>query len=56
MATSIPGLVQANTTQIINSTLNNNAMVQIARRAVELVSRGEPTASTPLDSAVSVEA
>lgn len=56
MTTSIPGLVQANTTQIINSTLNNNAMVQIARRAVELVSRGEPTASTPLDSAVSVEA
>ncbi len=37
MVTNVPGLLQANTTQIIHSTLNNNAMVQIARRAVELV-------------------
>jgi protoporphyrinogen oxidase len=37
MATGVPGLILANTTQIINSTLNNNAMVQIARDAVALV-------------------
>ena len=37
MATGIPGLLLANTTQIINSTLNNNAMVQIARDAAALV-------------------
>lgn len=37
MQTSIPGLILANTTQIINSTLNNNAMVKIARAAVGLV-------------------
>jgi protoporphyrinogen oxidase len=35
MNTGVDGLILANTTQIINSTLNNNAMVQIARRAVE---------------------
>jgi protoporphyrinogen oxidase len=35
METGIEGLILANTTQIINSTLNNNAMVKIARRAVE---------------------
>jgi protoporphyrinogen oxidase len=34
MNTGVDGLILANTTQIINSTLNNNAMVQIARRAV----------------------
>jgi protoporphyrinogen oxidase len=37
MQTRIPGLILANTTQIINSTLNNNEMVKIARRAVDLV-------------------
>jgi protoporphyrinogen oxidase len=37
MRTCIPGLILANTTQIINSTLNNNEMVKIARRAVDLV-------------------
>ncbi len=36
MQTSINGLILANTTQIINSTLNNNAMVKIARQAVDL--------------------
>jgi len=36
MQTGIPGLILANTTQIVNSTLNNNAMVEIARRAVEI--------------------
>ena len=39
MSTSIDGLFLANTTQIINSNLNNNAMVKIANRAVELVLR-----------------
>jgi len=33
--TGVEGLILANTTQIINSTLNNNAMVKIARQAVE---------------------
>lgn len=37
MQTNVPGLMLANTTQIINSNLNNNAMVKIANRAVELV-------------------
>jgi hypothetical protein len=36
METGVPGLILANTTQIINSTLNNNAMVKIARQAVEM--------------------
>ena len=36
-STNVEGLYVANTTQIINSTLNNNAMVKIARHAVELV-------------------
>jgi protoporphyrinogen oxidase len=36
MKTNVEGLLLANTTQIINSTLNNNAMVKIANRAVEL--------------------
>ncbi len=35
METGVDGLILANTTQIINSTLNNNAMVKIARQAVE---------------------
>jgi protoporphyrinogen oxidase len=37
MRTNVQGLILANTTQIINSTLNNNAMVKIARQAVEIV-------------------
>jgi protoporphyrinogen oxidase len=37
MRTNIDGLYLANTTQIINSNLNNNAMVKIADRAVQLV-------------------
>jgi protoporphyrinogen oxidase len=36
MQTSVESLLLANTTQIVNSTLNNNEMVKIARRAVEL--------------------
>ena len=38
MQTNIEGLLTANTTQIINSTLNNNEMVKIARRAAGLIS------------------
>jgi len=34
MEPGMEGLILANTTQIINSTLNNNAMVKIARQAV----------------------
>jgi protoporphyrinogen oxidase len=37
MQTNVEGLYLANTTQIINSTLNNNAMVKIARQAVDMV-------------------
>ncbi len=36
MQSNLPGLLVANSTQIINSTLNNNEMVKIALRAVEL--------------------
>jgi len=39
METNMDGVLVANTTQIINSTLNNNEMVKIARRAVECVTR-----------------
>jgi hypothetical protein len=54
METGVEGLILANTTQIINSTLNNNAMVKIARQAVEIVlkpssskcvEQNEPTAT-----------
>jgi protoporphyrinogen oxidase len=38
METNVPGLLLANTTQIINSTLNNNEMVKIANRAVQKIS------------------
>jgi len=37
MRTGMEGVLLANSTQIINSNLNNNAMVKIANRAVELV-------------------
>jgi hypothetical protein len=37
MRTGVEGVLLANSTQIINSNLNNNAMVKIANRAVELV-------------------
>jgi protoporphyrinogen oxidase len=45
METGIPNLLLANTTQIVNSTLNNNEMVKIARRAAKLVLSGVPTSS-----------
>ena len=35
------GLILANTTQIINSTLNNNAMVKIAQYGVQTLMRAE---------------
>lgn len=37
METAIPNLFLANTTQIVNSTLNNNEMVRIAGEAVKVV-------------------
>ena len=37
METNVPNLLLANTTQIVNSTLNNNEMVKIAGKAVETV-------------------
>jgi protoporphyrinogen oxidase len=45
MQTSVDGLLLANTTQIINSTLNNNAMVKIAKQAVSLVEQDLMTAA-----------
>ena len=37
MQTDVRGLLVANTTQIVNSTLNNNEMVKIANRAVQKI-------------------
>jgi protoporphyrinogen oxidase len=37
LQTSLPNLLLANTTQIVNSTLNNNEMVRIAKEAVDVV-------------------
>ena len=49
MRTNVEGLLVANTTQIVNSTLNNNEMVKIAKRAVAMVAEHHPVAaSTPL--------
>jgi protoporphyrinogen oxidase len=50
MQTNVPGLLLANTTQIINSTLNNNAMVKIARQAVTHIveSSSNPSAPSPV--------
>jgi protoporphyrinogen oxidase len=42
MQTPVDGLLLANTSQIINTNLNNNAMVKIAREAVRTVSE-QPT-------------
>ena len=41
--TNLAGVMVANTTQIINSTLNNNEMVKIARRAVDLIHKKDDT-------------
>ena len=48
MQTNLAGLLLANTTQIINSTLNNNEMVKIAKRAVAMAGEHPVTASAPL--------
>jgi len=48
MVTNVEGLLVANTTQIINSTLNNNEMVKIAQRAVALASQ-QPSSSRMRD-------
>src|SRR5204863_8145731 len=52
--TGISGLLLANTTQIINDTLNNNAMVRIARRAVARVA--DAAADRPQSEAVTTSA
>jgi protoporphyrinogen oxidase len=48
MQTNVERLLVANTTQIINSTLNNNEMVKIAKRAVAVVAENHPTTSPAL--------
>jgi protoporphyrinogen oxidase len=53
MENNINGLVVANTTQIINSTLNNNEMVKIAGRATEVV-RARWRRRRPADSTISM--
>jgi len=51
MATNLKGVMVANTTQIINSTLNNNEMVKIARSAVDLILKDERFSALPVPSA-----
>jgi protoporphyrinogen oxidase len=51
METGVDGVILANTTQIINSTLNNNAMVKIARQAVEAALK--PSTSVSVSKSVS---
>ena len=51
METGVEGLILANTTQIINSTLNNNAMVKIARQAVEMALKPSEDGSAQPDEA-----
>ncbi len=47
MRTNVEGLLVANTTQIVNSTLNNNEMVKIAKRAVAMVAEHHPWPPLP---------
>jgi len=49
MRTDMPGLFLANTTQIVNSTLNNNAMVSIAEQAVDMVAHEGTAAQSGAD-------
>jgi hypothetical protein len=60
MRTNIDGVFLANTTQIINSNLNNNAMVKIANRAVQLVlekyRETRPPTYCPVSDATPIEA
>jgi protoporphyrinogen oxidase len=46
METNVSGLLVANTTQIVNSTLNNNEMVKISRAAVDLLVRESTSGRT----------
>jgi protoporphyrinogen oxidase len=55
MRTSVPGIFLANTTQIINSTLNNNEMVKIARETVEMLLSEQGLAATESQNPVSTE-
>jgi protoporphyrinogen oxidase len=48
MSTPVPGLILANTTQIINSTLNNNEMVKIALQAVNMVTNFTSRSAPPI--------
>ena len=48
MRSNTEGLIVANTTQIINSNLNNNAMVKIARKAVDVVLADSSRNPSPL--------
>jgi protoporphyrinogen oxidase len=45
MQTGVANLLVANTTQIVNSTLNNNEMVRIARQAVDMVNQAAQPAA-----------
>jgi len=47
MRTNVEGLLLANTTQIVNSTLNNNEMVKIANKAVAMVAEHHTVAAAP---------
>lgn len=55
LRTNIPGMLLANTTQIVNSTLNNNEMVKIARGAVELLLSDSSLSPPASPSPVSLE-
>jgi protoporphyrinogen oxidase len=46
--TNLKGVMVANTTQIINSTLNNNEMVKIARSAVDRILEEDRVAANPV--------
>lgn len=55
LESGIPNLLLANTTQIVNSTLNNNEMVRIARTAVDsILQRGGRTNELPTTQPVEV--
>jgi protoporphyrinogen oxidase len=56
MLTGIPNLLLANTTQIVNSTLNNNEMVRIAKTAVGCVLKQSTDSTQTTDSRKQVEA
>ena len=47
METNIPGLFLANSTFIVNGTLNNNEMIQIARRVADLILHARRAHNSP---------